>query len=443
MLDGLILPGSDHLTAYNLYAEAYSRAGYIGEVYGLPRHLFDAEVMETWAEERGALVKAIEDAALGTESVYRALGLPLPQKLRIANETTLRAFAELLARFMPFELVIDEQTRDGSEARVSKTSVCGRYGAISGELRYFADRSGVPRASIEGTEIPYNVIRKYAQRGAPELTYDPERKRSPLAIRRTVEFFGFELEREVEAVDEWPADLAQRARHVLAESVARWEARHLAVKRNRAPVEELREVYRRSGGLTPRLGVPELTQMYEDRLSGVGSLEDFRAADLSIDSDAIVPRELRERYLALPDSVEVRGREVEIQYDVEDSTIGVARLKLPEKLARTLSEQELPVLDRPLRFAVMRGQRGSVRASTLEELQDVLDQPWTAHELLEDSQRGSEGRRPADRGDESGRKSRRVRASAFRERATGGERGDRKGSRGSGKRGGSKRRRGR
>jgi hypothetical protein len=27
--------GSDNLTAYNLYAEAYREAGYIGEVYGL------------------------------------------------------------------------------------------------------------------------------------------------------------------------------------------------------------------------------------------------------------------------------------------------------------------------------------------------------------------------------------------------------------------------
>ena len=42
-LHGVIVSGSDHLTAYNLYAEAYKLHGYIGEVYGLPRHLFDAE----------------------------------------------------------------------------------------------------------------------------------------------------------------------------------------------------------------------------------------------------------------------------------------------------------------------------------------------------------------------------------------------------------------
>src|SRR5258708_17310937 len=39
-LQGLILPGSDHLTAYNVYAEAVNKHGYLGEVYGFPRQLF-------------------------------------------------------------------------------------------------------------------------------------------------------------------------------------------------------------------------------------------------------------------------------------------------------------------------------------------------------------------------------------------------------------------
>src|SRR5205823_474705 len=69
-LDGLVLPGSDHLTAYNLYAEAYVNAGSMGEVYGLPRHVFNEERIERWADRRGALVKSIEDAALGMASVY-------------------------------------------------------------------------------------------------------------------------------------------------------------------------------------------------------------------------------------------------------------------------------------------------------------------------------------------------------------------------------------
>jgi hypothetical protein len=80
----------------------------------------------------------------------------------------------------------------------------------------------------------------------------------------------------------------------------------------------------------------------------------------------------------------VRDREVEIDYDVEEidgRTMGVARLRLPEKIARSLTEAELPTLDRPVRFVVPRGQRGSVRARTLEELQTQLDQPWTEEEI--------------------------------------------------------------
>src|SRR3989475_9542207 len=42
-LGGLIVPGSDHITAYNVYAEAVNKYGYVGEVYGLPRHLFREE----------------------------------------------------------------------------------------------------------------------------------------------------------------------------------------------------------------------------------------------------------------------------------------------------------------------------------------------------------------------------------------------------------------
>src|SRR5207302_3592189 len=55
-LGGLIVPGSDHITAYNVYAEAVNKHGYLGEVYGLPRHLFREDDIERWAEERGVLV---------------------------------------------------------------------------------------------------------------------------------------------------------------------------------------------------------------------------------------------------------------------------------------------------------------------------------------------------------------------------------------------------
>src|SRR5215208_6807745 len=219
-LSGVTVPGSDHLTAYNLYAEAFSHCGYIGEVYALPRHLFD-ESIERWAEQRGVLVKAIEDAALATASIYRALGMELPTRMVNARDHIYRKFTQLLAQYMPFDLVIDEHTADGTEARVSKTSVCGSWGAIAGNLRYFADRSGIPRAAIEGTQIPMELIRRYATRGKVELLYDPRRKHGPLTLKRSVEYFGFELESELETVEEFPPEHAVEARHILAEALAR------------------------------------------------------------------------------------------------------------------------------------------------------------------------------------------------------------------------------
>lgn len=384
-LSGVTVPGSDNLTAYNLYAEAFSRCGYIGEVYGLPRHLFD-ESIEQWAEQRGVLVKAIEDAALASASIYRSLGMELPDRMVNARDHIYRKLTQLLAQFMPFDLVIDEQTADGTEARVSKTSVCGSWGPIAGDLRYFADRSGIPRAGIEGTQVPIELIRQYATRGPPEIVYEARRKHGPLVVRRTIEYFGFELDREIETVDEFPPELADEARHVLAEALARSEAQHFAVKKNRDTIDEIREAYKRSGGKTPRLGLQELSAVYEQQLASVNSMEEFKQAHLGIDRERFIPRDVRERIARLPDSVPIRDREIEIDYDVEErdgTRLGVARLRLPEKIARTLSEEEIPTLDRPVRFVVLRGQRGAVRSDTLEDLQERLTQPWSPDEVQE------------------------------------------------------------
>ncbi|MDB4910976.1 MAG: helicase, family, partial [Gemmatimonadetes bacterium] len=254
-------------------------------------------------------------------------------------------------------------------------------GAIAGELRYFADRMGIPRAAIEGTQIPYDLIKKYATHGPPELVFDPHRKRSPLVLRSQITYFGFELGREEEPIEIFPPELAELARQKIAESLARFEARHPAVKRNRAAIEEIRDVYRRSGGNTPRLSLAELTALYAKMLESAQSVDDFRAAPLVIDPDTIVPAAVRKRWLALPGTTTVRDHDVPIEYDVEDGVGGVARLRLPEKMARTLHESELPTLDRPLRFAVHRGARGSLRGASLDELQELLERPWMPDEV--------------------------------------------------------------
>ena len=448
-LGGLIVSGSDHLTAYNVYAEAFAKAGYMGEVYGLPRQLFDEAEINRWADRRGVLVKAIEDTALAMASVYRGVGLPLPDVMPLVTDEVRRAFCDLVARIMPFDLVIDEATVDGQEARVSKSSVCGSWGAVAGSLRYFADRHGVPRAAIEGTQVPMGLVRKYAQRGESRLTYDGRGKRDALIRESRLTYFGFDLERDEDVLDEFPEGQEQAARRAIAEALARGETRHVAVKRNRAAIEEARELYRRSAGTTPRLGLAELTAMYEEALGEVRSIREYRGAPLRLPLTGWVSPEERERLLALPGHLDLRDKPVGIEYDVEEgggedgrpATVGVARLVLPEKLARTLVDEELPRLDRPLRFVVHRGQRGSVRAATLRELQELLDRPWSPDERHAGREERDEERhrrrRERDAADVRGQfaRERRHRRPAGGRGGDGRGRDDRKGRGGGGRRG--------
>jgi hypothetical protein len=241
-------------------------------------------------------------------------------------------------------------------------------------------------------------------------------------LRSQITYFGFELGRDEEPIEIFPPDLAPLARQKIAESLARFEARHPAVKRNRAAIEEIRDVYRRSGGTTPRLSLAELTAVYAKMLESAQSLDDFRAAPLVIDPDTIVPASVRKRWLALPSTTTVRDHDVPIEYDVEDGVGGVARLRLPEKMARTLHESELPTLDRPLRFAVHRGARGSLRGASLDELQELLERPWMPEEV--------ERERAPERALENGPPRRGERKSGGPPRGGGGKRGS------DGKRGG-------
>src|SRR2546428_627598 len=303
-LGGLIVPGSDHITAYNVYAEAVNKYGYLGEVYGLPRHLFREDEIERWAEERGVLVKAIEDIALGTASVYRQLELPLPAKLPYGDRKTLEPFADLLAKIMPFDLVIDEQTADGREARVSRSSVCGSWGAIVGSLRYFADRFGVPRASIEGTQIPERAIRRYARRGRPDVVFERQRRREGLMIVRTVDYFGFTLEREVEPLPSpFPDELAEPARGALVEGLLAGATPHPDQSIVRRALERFGHYWRRSGGRLSQAQPEQVAGQIAAQLTGVHLWGAFLGRRVDVDPDAALFESERQRLRALPPSM--------------------------------------------------------------------------------------------------------------------------------------------
>jgi hypothetical protein len=370
-LHGLIANGSDHLTAANVYAEAVNQHGYLGEVYGLPRHLFEEGLAE-WAEKRGVLVKSVEDTALGVAAVYRALEVPLPKTMPYASKELRNRFIELVARVMPFDLVIDEHTVDGTEARISKTSMAGSWGAVAGNLRFFGDRNGIARAGIEGTTIPYDLVRQNARKGTPLVSVAGARKHRHLAVSRRLTYFGFELETVMEEIrGEVPSALQEQARDALADAMLSGDTPHPDQGRIRRALSELGELWRRSGGTLDQAATPVLRARIRSALADVTSWQEFLSTRVALDADAMVDGATRARLLELPSMVHLLGDAVPLDYEVEDGA-GVVVLRLREGQLRRLKDGELPKVDRPLRFSVMRGPKPALRGRTLEELRDAI-----------------------------------------------------------------------
>jgi ATP-dependent helicase HrpA len=370
-LHGALVQGSDHLTAYNLYAEAVNQHGSLGEAYGLPRHVFD-EGLEEWGQRRGVLIKAIEDAAMGTASVYRSLDLPLPRTFPYANRELRAAFADLVAQVMPFDLVIDERTVDGQEVRVAKTSVAGSWGAVAGNVRYFADRFGVPRASVEGTTLSYELIRRHGTLGPPEIVLSGARKHLQLSVSRRLEYFGFHLDTEIEPLSgRIPEELLPAARKALVTALLQGETPHPDQNVIRRAGKILLELWRRSGGMIEAASEAAVAARLLAQIDDVRSWKEFLHTPVALDPAALVPEGERRRLDALPSMVRLKGDAVPLQYEVTDDG-GIARVTLREGQARRLAAEELPRLDRPLRFEVTRGGEPALRADTLEELVALL-----------------------------------------------------------------------
>ena len=370
-LRGLIVRESDHLTSYNVYAEAVNEHGHLGKVFGLPRHLF-YDSLEEWAEERGVLIKTIEDMALGTASVYRTLELPLPSNLPYATAKVLKRFRHFIAEMMPFDLVIDEQLPNGERAKVSRGSMCGSWGAVAGTLRYFASRTGAPRAAIEGTSLPLSLIKRFARRAPPTVEYRRMRRYGGLFTVRSTDYFGFELDHDREAlIGEFPEELVDGARHALAVALNAGITDHPDQRRIRRAFDQLGEYWRRSGGTLPEVDPERTHQLVEQQLRPVNSHEQFLETPLELDLSEIVPREARIALDALPKSALVYGDRVPLDYEIENNE-GVVRMRIREGQARRLRSEDLPNVDRPLRFTVARGKQTAVRASDLETLHRAL-----------------------------------------------------------------------
>ncbi|MCZ6759058.1 MAG: DEAD/DEAH box helicase [Gemmatimonadetes bacterium] len=370
-IGGLIVDGSDHLTAYNIYAEAVRGYGSLGMVYRLPRHVFDEE-MDEWAESRGVLVKVVEDIALGMASVYRTLERDLPATLPHVDNAVLRKFTDLVARVMPFDLVVDEELANGQRARVGRDSSCNRWGAVAGTLSHFAGYGGRVHTVIEGTSIPMKLLETYAAREDPTVEVSTKGKKSALMLSYRTVYHGFELNRYREPLKgSIPEQMQDAAVRELARALIFGSTPHPDQRAIHRTADRLREYWLRSGGQLASVSSDEVAGIIAKQLMGVTSWEDFLQTPLTLDIDPFISRSERSRLDALPDKVSVGGRVVAVEYGIEDGN-GVATVVLRDTQLGKLRSRDLPKLDRPLRIKITSGRRGSVVGSSLSEVRNLL-----------------------------------------------------------------------
>ena len=191
-------------------------------------------------------------------------------------------------------------------------------------------------------------------------------------VVRTVEYFGFVLEREVEPLrGPFSPELAAAARAALVQGLLAGETPHPDQGRIRKALERFGFYWRRSGGRLADAAGERLAARLTTQLEGVSSWDDFVNTRLVLDVDALIPQTVRQELDALPASIHLYGDRVPVDYEVEQGA-GVIRLRLKEGQARRLQPRDLPPLDRPVRFTVLRGKREAVRADTLEDLRRQL-----------------------------------------------------------------------
>lgn len=200
---------------------------------------------------------------------------------------------------------------------------------------------------------------------------------------RTLEYFGFQLERESEALPSpFPDDLAGPARTALVDAFMKGRTPHPDQRQLRRALQRCDEYWRRSGGTLIDVSPERLAGSIAEQLAGVDSWDAFLGRALTLDPAAVIPAEVRGRLDTLPGSVHLYGDRVPLEYEVERGS-GVVRMVLKEGQARRLRPSDLPAVDRPLRFAVLRGRRPEIVGSSLDEIRRQLsDMPRTERARL-------------------------------------------------------------
>jgi len=341
--------GSDHLTAHNIVVSALNQFGQItsdngnGVTYTFRgdyvRNRFNpvTKQQETekgafieWADANGFSAKAIKEATLAMKSIYRQMGLrlPTPESLHIVTNNSLlhESFQHLIAKVQSLDFVHDERNSDaGITVWAAEHSQTKGSDNVLGSIRFWEDKKGHRRATVEGTAVDESILNFYAQK-TPVSVEAVTDKGVKIEFKRA--FAGETLNRieEFVADADVPETLRLDAEQKFLNAIRGLEWFGPAVNNN-SDVRKMSELYwLRSGGTTHKITQAEEQANYEKVLGGHGIYSvqttiaainagkvDPKALFLKLE-DFVSAKEQAQAELLNPEEITVAGKDFHIHY---------------------------------------------------------------------------------------------------------------------------------
>lgn len=230
--------GSDHLTAHNIVVSALQQFGVIRGKNGDAGYEFRGDYVRKrydkmlrqdvvekgefiqWCDQSGFNGKAVKEAVLAMKSIFHQMRTRLsePQEfgMVLANTPAHEAFLHLLAKVQSLDFVRNGRNSKAGSVFTAQHGMLGYSAdAVLGTIRYWKDKRGYTRSSIEGTEIPAAILNSYATK-TPIRVYTVGAEGVKVEFRS--EFAGTAMDETYELVPDakLPENLQPEARRQLA-----------------------------------------------------------------------------------------------------------------------------------------------------------------------------------------------------------------------------------
>ncbi len=349
--------GSDHLTAYNIVATAIRQFARIGRLNGNGNGLRDyyfRDEFYKWCKENGFSIRAIRDAAMGLRSILQKIGAHLITDLPQVTDEIKKDFVEVLAQVQSLDTVCDGYNSEAGTVFKYQNGSAGVYGVVVGEIRYWTDRRGTTRSSIEATQIPRELVEKYAQRQVENVRYVAAE--DMVEVEYKLIFGGEEVGQMTEQKKEVEKEVIEQAISVFAEALAGGYVEYSYKAENGDLIAEIEALNIRWQGKLGQITSDKLSKIFQTRLAeaqvytlsaAVEAGVDFKISEadveamLEIESLAEIRQQVeRER----PESWMIQGQEFPIKYEMDPWGFTGAKIFVPVEVAKVLKLSDLPDL---------------------------------------------------------------------------------------------------